>query len=420
MLIACPKFAAAIAFVVSVVVSEPASSQNQIKIGVIEPLSGPIAAEGRRQLNGLEVVRDLINERGGIAGKQLTWVVGDAPDPTAATSEANRLITQEGVKLIIGTYSSSLCVPASDVAARNNVVYWEISCVDPRFATRGYRTVYRTEIDASGFAWYDLEFIRLSLQKKLGKELKDLRVAFVSEDSAFGQGATTAALKRANELGIPVVSVDYYNRNTTNDFTPLILKLKGSNPDIIVAYPYTNDAILFWKQMRQLDLNVKAVVSAGAVGFGSLDFGKSLGSFAEGPFALLEPAGLNAKALSQEIATLDAEIARRYEAKYKEPMSGSAQLGVAGLWILAEALKRSGGDLSPEKFRAAVMSLDIPVGSMLNGWGVKFQDNGQNANERVQHYMLQWQNGKQVTVWPENFAVAPMNYVPLPPWSQRK
>jgi branched-chain amino acid transport system substrate-binding protein len=313
-----------------------------------------------------------------------------------------------------------LCLPASDVAARNNVVYWEVSCVDPRFSVRGYKNVFRTEIDANGFGWYQLEFIRETLHKKLGKDLKDLRIAFLSEDSAYGQGTTEAGKKRAQELGVTVLSVDFYNRNSMTDFTPIILKLKSSQPDVIVANAYTNDAILFWQQARQLDLNVKAVVSAGAIGIGSPDFGKSLGAAAEGPFALVEPAGMNPKALGKEVAALEAEIARRYEARYKERYAASAQLGAAGVWILAEVLKKTGGDLSPDKVRAAALSLDIPVGGTLNGWGVKFQDNGQNATDRVQHYILQWQNGKQVTVWPERFAVAPMKYVPLPKWSERK
>jgi branched-chain amino acid transport system substrate-binding protein len=397
-----------------------ATAQGQIKIGILEPLSGPIAAEGRRQLNGMEIVRDIINERGGIAGKQLTWVVADAPDATAATNEASRLITQQGVKLIAGTFSSSLCLPASDVAARNNIVYWEVSCVDPRFSVRGYKSVFRTEIDANGFGWYEIEFIRDTLRKKLGKELKDLKLAFVSEDSAYGQGTTEAGRKRAQELGIPILSVDFYNRNSMTDFTPIILKLKSAQPDVIVANAYTSDAILFWQQARQLDLNVKAVISAGAIGFGSPDFGKSLGAAAEGPFSLLEPGGLNPKALGKEVASLEAEIAKRYEAKYHERYAASAQLGGFGLWILAEVLKKTGGDLSPDKVRAAALSLDIPVGGSLNGWGVKFQDNGQNAPDRVQHYILQWQDGKQVTVWPERFAVAPIKYAPLPKWSERK
>ena len=157
----------------AMVFAPAAWSDDQIKIGVLQPLSGPMAAEGRRQLNGMEIVRDMVNERGGIGGKQLAWVVADAPDATAATNEAARLISQEGVKLLSGTLSSSLCVPASEVAARNNIVYWEVSCVDPRFNTRGYKNVFRTEIDANGFGWYNIEFIRDTLHKKLGIELKD-------------------------------------------------------------------------------------------------------------------------------------------------------------------------------------------------------------------------------------------------------
>lgn len=406
-------------FALTAGVTPRAVCQNEIRIGVLEPLSGPIAAEGRRQLNGMEIVREIINERGGIAGKRLTWVVADAPDPTAASNESARLITQEGVKLIAGTFSSRLCLPASEVAARNNVVYWEISCVDPRFNTRGYKYVFRSEIDANGFGWYEIEFLRDTLHQKLGKELKDLKVAFLSEDSAYGQGTTEAAKKRAQELGMPIVSVDFYNATSMTDFTPIILKLKSLKPNVIVAACYTNDAILFWKQAKQLDLRVDALVSAGAVGFGSPDFGKSLGKAAEGPFALVEPAGLNPKAVAKELATLEADIAKRYEAKYGEKYLASAQLGAAGIWILAEVLKKTGGDLNPDKFRTAVLGLDIPVGGTLNGWGVKFQDNGQNAPERVQHYMLQWQDGRQVTVWPERFAIAPMKFVPLPKWSDR-
>jgi branched-chain amino acid transport system substrate-binding protein len=400
-------------------VGYPAAAQSQIKIGVLQPLSGPIAAEGRRQMNGMEVARELLNERGGIAGKQLTWVIADAPDATAASNEATRLISQEGVKLIVGTLSSSLCVPASEVAARNNVVYWEVSCVDPRFNTRGYKNTFRTEIDANGFGWYDIEFVREALAKKLGIELKNMKVAFVSEDSAYGQGTTESAKKRATELGMNVLSVDYYNRNAMTDFTPIILKLKASKPDVIVASCYTNDAILFWKQAKQLALEVKAVLSAGAVSFASPDFGKSLGKDAEGVFGLVEPAGLNPKGISAELASLEAELAKRYEAKHKERYAASAQLGAAGVWILAEVLKKTGGDVSLEKFRAAALSLDIPVGGMLNGWGVKFRDDGQNMNERVQHYMLQWRDGRLETVWPERFAVAPMRMVPLPKWSER-
>src|SRR5437773_6916294 len=108
-----------------------------LPICVLEPLTGALAGEGKRHLEGYEIVRDLINERGGVMGKKLVFVVADAPDPTAAASEANRLITREGVKIITGTFSSRLCGAASEAAARHDVIYWETSCVDPRFNKRG-------------------------------------------------------------------------------------------------------------------------------------------------------------------------------------------------------------------------------------------------------------------------------------------
>src|SRR5512145_3414523 len=133
--------------------------QGEYKIGVLKPLTGNLAFEGKRHLEGYEIMRDLINERfGGVMGKKLTLVSGDAVDPTAAASEATRLITREGVKILTGTYSSTLCGAASEAAARHGVIYWETSCVDPRFTRRGLQNVFRTEIDGIGFGWYNIEF----------------------------------------------------------------------------------------------------------------------------------------------------------------------------------------------------------------------------------------------------------------------
>jgi len=61
--------------------------------------------------------------------------------------------------------------------------------------------------------------------------------------------------------------------------------------------------------------------------------------------------------------------------------------------------------------------MDIPVGSAVNGWGVKFDETGQNSNARVQHYMLQWQNGSLVTVWPEAFTTNRAKWIPLGAWT---
>ncbi len=393
--------------------------QGEYKIGILEPLTGPLAFEGKRHLEGFEIVQQMVNDHGGVMGKKLVFAVADAPDPTAAANEVNRLITQEGVKIIAGTYSSTLCGAASSAAARHNVIYWETSCVDPRYSQRGLRNAYRTEIDANGFGWYMVEFTAKYLAPKLGMKPSDLKVAFLSEDSSYGQGTTEAARKRAKEeFGMQEVSLDYYAALTTNDFTPIILKLKQVQPDILMAIGRGNDAILFWKQAKEQNFLVKALVSAGATGYGSPDFGKALGKDANGVFALLEPGpGFKIEALRPEGQKIEREFRERVEKK-AGAVYGGHQLAGAGLWLLKIVLDNAQSD-DPEKFRQAVMGLDLPVGSMINGWGVKFHENGQNSNERVQHYMLQWQDGQLVTIWPEEFTTFSMKWMPLPPWDQR-
>lgn len=392
---------------------------GEYKVGLLEPQTGPLAAEGKRHVEGYEVMAEIINERGGVMGKKLVFAAADAPDPTAAANETNRLISREGVKIITGTYSSTLCGAASEVAARNNVIYWETSCVDPRFTQRNLKTVYRTEIDGIGFGWYMVEFTSKYLAEKLGKKTSDLRVAFLSEDSAYGQGATEAARKRAKEeFGMQEISADYYAALTTNDFTPTILRLKDSKPDVIFAIARGNDAVIFWKQAKEQELPFGALVSAGATGYGSPDFGKALGKDANGVFTLLEPAeGFKIDSLGPEAQEIEREFRKRVMTR-SDGVYGGHQLAGGGLWLLKVVLDTAGSD-DPDKFRQAVLGLDLPVGSLLNGWGVKFADNGQNSNERVQHYMLQWQDGKMMTVWPEQFTSARLKWAPLPAWNLR-
>jgi branched-chain amino acid transport system substrate-binding protein len=413
---------AGLALAFSVAIAQAQQLKGEYKLGVLEPLTGNLAVQGKLHLEGYEIMRDLINSRyGGVMGRKLVLVVGDAPDPTAAASEATRLATREGVKVITGTFSSILCGAASEAAARQNVIYWETSCVDPRFTRRGLKNVFRTEIDGIGFGWYNIEFIAKYLAPRLGKKPSELRIAYIAEDSSYGQGVTEAARERAKkEFGMQEVALEYYTF-TTNDLTPVILKLKNANPDVLHHIARDQDAILFWRQAREQNFEVKALVHAGATGYGNPGFGKALGADANGPFALLEPGpGLVIDKFRPEGQKIERDFREAVKAKTgSDVLAGGHQLAAGGLWLLKLALDAAKTD-DLEKFRAAVLKMDLPVGSLMNGWGVKFDESGQNSNERVQHYMLQWQNGQLVTVWPEEFTTNRAKWMPLGPWNQRK
>jgi branched-chain amino acid transport system substrate-binding protein len=420
------KWAAIVVLVALALVAGAVHGQQQpsgeYKIGVLEPLTGNLAVQGKLHLEGYEIMRDLINSRfGGVMGKKLVFAVGDAVDPTAAASEATRLATREGVKIITGTFSSTLCGAASEAASRQNVIYWETSCVDPRFTRRNLKNVFRTEIDGIGFGWYNIEFIAKYVAQRLGKKTGELKIAYLSEDSSYGQSVTEAARQRAKqEFGMQEVGLEYYTF-TTNDLTPIILKLKNAKPDILHHIARDQDAILFWRQAREQGFEVKAVVHAGATGYGNPGFGKAFGNDANGPFALLEPGpGLIVEKFRPEGQRIERAFRDAVKARTgSDVLAGGHQLAGGGLWILKLALDAARTD-ELDKFRSAVMSLDLPVGSSVNGWGVKFDESGQNANARVQHYMLQWQNGSLVTVWPEEFTTNRAKWIPLGPWDQRK
>jgi branched-chain amino acid transport system substrate-binding protein len=396
--------------------------QGEYKLGVLEPLTGNLATQGKLHLEGYEVMRDLINTKfGGVMGKKLVLVTGDATDPTAAASEAARLATRENVKIITGTFSSILCGAASEAAARQNVIYWETSCVDPRFTKRGLKTAFRTEIDGAGFGWYNIEFAAKYLAAKLGKKPSELKIAFLAEDSSYGQSVTEAARERAKkEFGMQEVGPEYYTF-TTNDLTPVILKLKAANPDILHHIARDQDAILFWRQAREQNFQVKAVIHAGATGYGNLGFGKAFGNDSNGPFVLAEPGpGIVIEKFTPDGQKIERAFREAMKAKTGSDIPSSGhQLAAGGLWVLKLVLDAAKTD-NLDPFYAAAMKLDLPVGSAVNGWGVKFESNGQNSAARVQHYMLQWQNGTLVTVWPEEFTTNRAKWMPLGPWDQRK
>ena len=110
---------------------------RNIRIGTIFPLTGNMAFGGNEGLIGTEIARQVINEQGGIAGRKIVFVGADAPDQTAATNEMNRLISREGVKLVIGSFLSAIAFTASAVAERNRIIFWENHGVADDITRRG-------------------------------------------------------------------------------------------------------------------------------------------------------------------------------------------------------------------------------------------------------------------------------------------
>jgi len=388
--------------------------QEKVKIGALFPFSGPWARLGEDAFTGVEVARILKNEKGGIWGKQIEFVKGDAVDPKAAQTEAERLITVEKVQLIIGTYASAVSFPASAVAEKSGVVYWETGAVADKITKRGFKFLFRCLPNVSDPGYIDIpvKFFR-DYAPKLGFKTSDLRVAIASENSLAGINMAEAMKKYVQEYGMKAVAYELYDKNIT-DLSSLILKLKNAKPDALLLQAFLNDAILFSRQSKELDFNIKMFSGVGS-GHNMEDFVKAVGDAADGiatggwPSVNMNPA--YAKGLP------DFLNAHRRLMK-KEPQSAHTFGNYNGGWLLFNDVLPRAGSLDPENVRKAAVATDLPWGATPIGWGAKFDETGQI--QRTTLFMNQWQKGKLVTIWPEQATPAGVKVIlPYPTWQER-
>ena len=398
------------------------ASNHEVRIGTIFPTTGHMAFGGNEGFMGAEIAREIINERGGIwGGKKIVFVPADAPDQTAATNEMNRLISREGVKLVVGSYSSAIAYAASAVAERNRIIFWENHGVADTIARRDFQYLFKTNVNATGTGGGAAVWAATYLSKALKIAPKDMKVAVVWEDGTYGASVGKAAFTKANELGLKVVANEGYSAKSA-DLSSLVLKLKELQPDVLLVAGIGQDAVLFWSQAKKLDLTVKAAVATSG-GWGVPDFGKNLGEAANGVFSSDFPTEVNPQALTPHARELAQEFIKRFKAKKGTRPTGNAWLAFAGTMLLFEEVLPKAGSLDPEKIKQAAFLLDLAEGSMANGCGVKFIPHDKfdgGKNERAFAVVLQWQEGELHVVGPEKFATHKPILVPLPKWSDRK
>jgi len=371
---------------------------EKIQIGVIYPISGPMALLGEESLRGAEIARVLRNKNGGVAGREIEYAFADIPDVNAAKSETERLLSQKKIKLMTGAYSSSLGLAASEVTCRKNLVYFSVEGIADQFVERGYKTIYNTDPRAKLFSKAQVKFIQEWVAPQLNMKPTEVRVSFVHEDSAYGSSVARNFEKASKAAKIPLISVLPYSAKSV-DLSSIIMNLRKDKPDVVVAVSYAGDAILLARQAKELGLDIKAFIGNGG-GHSLTSFEEALGSAAEGilnvDFTQFEVNFDFCPGLEKFIAT--------YKQMYKRPpLSGHSTCSFVGMNALFDILEKTKGDMDPKVFRQAAMAYELPKGKSANGWGVKFNEHGENI--LAEPFIMQWRDGKLVTVYPKGPAV---------------
>ncbi|UCF73010.1 MAG: ABC transporter substrate-binding protein [Deltaproteobacteria bacterium] len=392
---------------------------QKVRIGALFPFSGPLALLGQETFNGATIAADMVNDKGGVWGKQIEWVKGDGVDPKKAMTECERLISVQGLRLIFGTYSSSRSYAASEVAERNKVIYWEQGAIADPITERGLKYLFRTCPRASQFGIMAADFANEVIAPKLGIDPKQMKVAIMFEDSLYGTTVGGNAAKHALKLGMKVVATDSYSHKTV-DLSPVAMRFKARKPDVIIATSYLEDGLLFWRQAKEADLNVKAFIGTGAC-HGMPDWAKTFGDEANYIFNIDPAIGINPNVLSPKTKAVLKEFQERFNKKFGHLPATHASLGFVGARVLFEEVLPRAASLDPEAVREAALKVDIPKGGTIFGFGVKFAPPVHPAagqNLLAHPALMQWQEQRMWVAYPLDFGVRdPL--LPLPTWEQR-
>jgi len=413
-MLALSKRFAALMFVCAFTAATGAQAQTkELKIGVIFDLTGALAAGGSyASYLGTKYAIDMINERGGVEGYRIKPIYADAQSKAdVAINEAERLLNQEKVDMLMGVFSSAHCVPMAQKADQAKKFMWANVCVASSvFKDKNLRYAFRAQVHSDQFGEASCTFLNEEAKARLGKEPKDLKVAVIYEDGPYGAGVASGNESACKRYGMQVVLKEGYSA-TSPDLSPLVTKLKRARADVILHTGYNPDITLFLRQSREQGLKWSALIGHGA-GYGQFD--KLFATFKEDANFIynVDPVAaqlLDPKALAPGMGALTAEMVKRYKADVKgDEIPTHVSMGFNQSWIfftdvLPRAIKKYGG-IDSEALRKAALDTDIPTGGTIQGYGVKFFQPGTSMagqNERASPVVMQYNGNDTFVVWPQ-------------------
>jgi branched-chain amino acid transport system substrate-binding protein len=391
-----------------------AQTPTEVVIGALYPMSGANAQIGVDAQHAFETALDIINTvqdldlplaknagLAGLGGAKVRVVFADHQgDPQKGRAEAERLITQEKVAALVGSYQSAVAATISQTAERYQVPFMSADNSSPSLHRRGLKFYFRAAAHDEMFSQAMFDFLD-GLRKK-GEKIDT--VAVFHEDTIFGTDSANVQLKLAGERGYKVLSDIKYRANSPS-LTAEVQQLKAADADVLLPSSYTTDGILLVKTMNDLGYKPKAIVAQSA-GFSEKALYDAVGGLAEGV--------ITRGSFSLDLAARRPFVGKvndMFKARSGKDLNDNTSREFMALLVLADAIDRA-KSTQGESIRAALAATDIPGEQTIMPWKrVKFDELGQNND--CDPVLLQYVKGRFVTIFPAQAAVAdviwPMN-----------
>lgn len=377
---------------------------KEIRIGSIQPMTGPLAAIGKTTRQGNQLAVDHVNAAGGIksmGGPKLVLVPGDTQyKPEVARAETERLM-REGAHVLVGAFDSgtiNAMIQAIKQATKPIPLMIDIGAAD-QLTQQGSKYVFRSFVTTQTLGRKGIEYM-LEMFKSSGVTPK--RAVLLHVTDLFGQVQKDRTLEWHKKLNAPFEFVEIIAYpTTTQDLSTEVSKVKAAKPDLLLAVTRLNDAILLVQEMYKQRVEVQAIMGPGNPGFYHPNFARTLGKLAE--YTLDNVPWYNPKApLTQKVAT-------DYEKRFGEQFTTDSAWSYQGVMVVADILERA-GSTDPDKFVEAARKTNIRE-HVTSGGNIQFSENGDNIGASTA--MIQIRDGRARVVLPKEMAETPLVY-PVP------
>jgi branched-chain amino acid transport system substrate-binding protein len=387
-----------------------AKAECTITLGAAVSLTGKYSTNGTHTKNGYDLAVKVINEKGGVKVGDKTCKLAvkyydDESTPARGAELAERLIKQDGVKFMLGPYSSGLTKAIAPVTEKYKVPMVEANGASRSLFTKGWKYLFAV---LSTSEQYLQSAIALAAENadKLGKKPNQLTVALAIENDPFSQDIRAGVIDDAKKYGMKIVIDDKLPKEL-NDMTATLTKVKALKPDILVVSGHAKGAATAVRQIAEMRVDVPVVAMTHC---DSAQIIKKFGKAAE--YTLCASQWAPTLKYSDPYFGSAMDFAKLFEKTYGYMPPYQAAESAAAVLVYKDAFERA-GTLDPQKVRDALAATD-----MMTFYGpVKFDETGKNIAKPMVLYQVL--NGKYVVVAPSKWAEAKA-VIPRPKWSERK
>jgi branched-chain amino acid transport system substrate-binding protein len=386
---------------------------SSLVVGAVYPLSGGQGSGGIDEHRGVLLAADLVNQDGGVNGHPVQVDSIDAEGSDAAPGAVAALASQ-GVRLVLGSYGSTISGPASAEAAKRGMLFWETGAVGmlaPGSDLGGL--TFRVPPTGEVLGSAAIRFIADQLAPTWHRDPSTLRFAISYVNDAYGRSVARGGESALRAAGLRDVGSFGYDLATVN-MKDLVRRIAAAKPDVLFVSAYLDDAIALRRQIVKQHVHLLANIGTSS-SYCMPQFGATLGEEAVGVFASDKPSATSIDPAGLPVGTqaLLARADAAYEARWGEHMSPPALAGFSGAWALfTDVLPHATSD-DPAAVAEAARGVDLPRGSLPNGSGLRFGAIGTpDAGDNLAAASVIWKwvsPGHAAVIWPPAFATAPMD-----------